>query len=329
MVLFYWAISKGSMANMTIIEKIGALVFLTIIVIVYLLEACIGLVYAINKLRGKLKVNPFVSKSALLIHLLATIGIICFLYGYFVEPYWIEVRTIEIKTEKLREAGFKLVHISDMHCDRKMRNEKRVVELVNAINPDVIVFTGDTINTPVALTTFKDTMKSLKAVIGKYAVLGNYDVWYWSDLDLFSDTGFKVLEQDVITIRKNNEVIQVSGLSVGNSKLYPQVLKSLSFDRFNLLLYHYPGLIEGLKDFNIDLYLAGHTHGGQVAMPLYGALVTLSKHGKKYESGKYIVGDTVLYVNRGIGMEGGFAPRVRFWARPEITVFNIVPEGSI
>ena len=55
-------------------------------------------------------------------------------------------------------------------------------------------------------------------------------------------------------------------------------------------------------------------------------MVTLSKYGKKYESGKYIVGDTVLYVNRGIGMEGGYAPRVRFWARPEITVFNIVSE---
>jgi len=311
---------------MTIIEKIGAMVFLAIIAIVYSLEVCFSLVYAINKLRGKLKVNPFVSKSALLIHLLATIGIICFLYGCFVEPYWIEVKTIEIKTEKLRETSFRLVHISDMHCDKKLRNEKRVVELVNAINPDVIVFTGDTINTSVALATFKDTMKSLKAVIGKFAVHGNYDVWYWSDLDLFSDTGFKVLEKDVVTIKKNNEVIQVSGLSVGNSELYPQVLKSLSSERFNVLLYHYPDLIEDLEDFNVDLYLAGHTHGGQVAMPLYGALVTLSKYGKKYEAGKYIVGDTLLYVNRGIGMEGGYTPRVRFWARPEITVFNIVSE---
>ncbi|MHC4084056.1 MAG: metallophosphoesterase [Planctomycetota bacterium] len=314
---------------MTIIEKIGALVFLAIIVIVYLLEVRISLVYAINKLRGKLKVNPFVSKSALLIHLIATIGIVCFLYGYFVEPYWIEVKRIEIKTEKLREVSFKLVHISDMHCDKKVRNEKRVVELVNALNPDVIVFTGDTINMPVALATFKDTMKSLNATIGKFAVPGNYDVWYWSGLDLFSDTGFKVLEQDVVTIKKHNEVIQVSGLSVGNSELYPQVLKSVSSERFNVLLYHYPDLIEDLEDFNVDLYLAGHTHGGQVAMPLYGALVTLSKYGKKYESGKYVVGDTVLYINRGIGMEGSIAPRVRFLARPEITVINIVPERSI
>lgn len=311
---------------MTIIEIIGAMVFLAVIAIVYLLEIRFILVYAINKFRGKSKVNYFFNKYALLIHLLAIIGIICFLYGYFIEPYRIEVRTIEIKTKKLRETSFKIVHISDMHCDRKMRNEKTVVELVNAINPDVIAFTGDTINTPAALAAFKNTMRSLKADLGKFAVLGNFDVWYWSDRDLFSDTGFRVLKEDIVTIKKNNETIQISGLGVGYSELYLQMLRSLSAERFNILLYHYPDLAENLGDSNIDLYLAGHTHGGQVAVPLYGALVTLSKYGKKYESGKYIVGDTVLYVNRGIGMEGSYIPRVRFWARPEITIFNIMPE---
>jgi predicted MPP superfamily phosphohydrolase len=309
---------------MTIIEKIGALIFLGTIAIIYGMEILFFLVYVMSKLRGKLKVNPFITKVAVLIHFIAAIGVVCFLYGYFVEPYWIEVKTVEIKTEKLRQTSFKIVHISDMHCDRKIRAEKRVVELVNSIRPDVIVFTGDTINTPVALRTFKDTMKRLEANIGKFAVRGNFDVWYWSDLDLFSDTGFTVLEQDVVTIKKNNEEIQVFGLSFGCTELYPKVLKSTSVERFNVLLYHYPDLIENLGDFSIDLYLAGHTHGGQVAIPLYGALVTLSKYGKKYESGKYIVGDTILYVNRGIGMEAGYIPRVRFWARPEITVFNIV-----
>ncbi|MEJ2705392.1 MAG: hypothetical protein P8Z79_23375, partial [Sedimentisphaerales bacterium] len=85
-------------------------------------------------------------------------------------------------------------------------------------------------------------------------------------------------------------------------------------------------LIEDITDFPVDLYLAGHTHGGQVALPFYGALVTLSEYGKEYESGKYQVGTTTLYVNRGIGMEGGPVPRVRFWARPEITVFEVMPK---
>jgi predicted MPP superfamily phosphohydrolase len=73
----------------------------------------------------------------------------------------------------------------------------------------------------------------------------------------------------------------------------------------------------------IDLYLAGHTHGGQVALPFYGALITLSKTGKKYESGLHHLSNTYMYTNRGIGMEGGKAPRVRFCARPEVTVIDI------
>ena len=92
-----------------------------------------------------------------------------------------------------------------------------------------------------------------------------------------------------------------------------------------MLLYHYPDMIEEAAGPKLDLYLCGHTHGGQVALPLYGAMITLARHGKKYESGRYTVGGTTLYVNRGIGMEGGRVPRVRFCARPEITVLDIVP----
>ena len=117
----------------------------------------------------------------------------------------------------------------------------------------------------------------------------------------------------------------MAGIGIRGSGFLLQVTKGLSAERFGVLLHHYPDLIEEPAVSKVDLYLTGHTHGGQVALPLYGALITLSKHGKRYEAGKYVVGDTILYVNRGIGMEGGRVPRVRFWARPEITVFDIVP----
>jgi predicted MPP superfamily phosphohydrolase len=73
----------------------------------------------------------------------------------------------------------------------------------------------------------------------------------------------------------------------------------------------------------VDPYLAGHTHGGQVALPFYGALATLSAFGKEFESGLHRVADTWEYTNRGIGMEGGAAPRMRFAARPEVTVIEV------
>jgi len=94
---------------------------------------------------------------------------------------------------------------------------------------------------------------------------------------------------------------------------------------FSLLLYHYPDILGEAATRHIDLYCAGHTHGGQVALPLYGALVTLSQFGKRYEAGLYRQTETWMYVNRGIGMEGGYAPRVRFWSAPELTVIDISP----
>src|SRR4030095_12196171 len=91
---------------------------------------------------------------------------------------------------------------------------------------------------------------------------------------------------------------------------------------------HYPDLIKEVASLKVDLYCAGHTHGGQVALPLYGALITFSKYGKQYEAGLYHEGETWLYVNRGVGCEGGNAPRVRSWARPEVTVIEVSPNGS-
>jgi predicted MPP superfamily phosphohydrolase len=90
-----------------------------------------------------------------------------------------------------------------------------------------------------------------------------------------------------------------------------------------VFLHHYPDEIYEVAKQQVDLYCAGHTHGGQVALPIYGALITFSRFGKRFESGLYKVEDTHLYVNRGIGMDGGFAPRVRFCARPEVTVIDI------
>ncbi len=310
---------------MTIVEKIAVSTFLGMVVFVYWMEFRFVFVFALNKIKGRRGANPLVRKYALIIHCLAVGGVSCFLYGYFVEPYRIEVTTIEIQTDKLRETSFRIVQISDTHCDLKLRNEKRLVKLVNSVEPDVVVFTGDSINTPGALPAFKEMMCGLDAEVGKYAVRGNFDAWYWSRLDVFDATGFDVLDEKSVTVVKGAESIRISGLGVGHSELCSQVLNDVSAEQFSVLLYHYPDLIEEVGDLKVDLYLAGHTHGGQVALPLYGALVTLSKHGKKYEAGKYVVGGTILYVNRGIGMEGGRTPRVRFWARPEITVFDIVP----
>jgi len=99
-----------------------------------------------------------------------------------------------------------------------------------------------------------------------------------------------------------------------------QAMENALQDTFTLLLYHSPDLIEGAAAHEIDLYLAGHTHGGQIRLPLFGALFTASTYGKRYEMGRYQMGDTTLYVSRGLGMEGMGAPRARFLCPPEVVL---------
>ena len=312
---------------MLISEIITLAIFLFVIAAVYILELFFLAVFAIYKFRMRRRTNILRTKFAVLVHILAIIGVICYLYGHFIEPYRIEVKIIPIRTEKLKQTSFRIVQISDLHCDKKARNEEAVVELVNKLEPDVIVFTGDAVNTPTALPRFKNTMNNLKASIGKFAVYGNWETRHWIGLDYYSGTGFEMLDLETIELTKNGEILSVSGLNCDRWKDVKRWLRGFSPERFNIFLYHHSALAEEIGDNNIDLYLSGHTHGGQVALPFYGALITLSKTGKKYESGMYIVEKMKLYVNRGIGMEPLPAPQVRFLARPEISVFDIGPEN--
>jgi predicted MPP superfamily phosphohydrolase len=89
------------------------------------------------------------------------------------------------------------------------------------------------------------------------------------------------------------------------------------------LLYHTPDLAPEAAEAGIDLQLSGHTHGGQVRLPFFGALFAGSLYGKRYEVGRLSEGALTLYVTRGIGMEGKGAPRVRFLSPPEITLWEL------
>ena len=310
---------------MPIREFISLSIFLALVLAVYIKEGQLITGLIIHKLRRKQGPSGFLGKPAVAIHLLALAGFLCFLYGLLIEPYWIEVKTVNIRTDKLSHTALRIVQISDLHSDQRPTNEKKVVELVNSLKPDIIVFTGDTANTAKGLPVFKEAMKDLKAGMGKFCVTGNYDYWFLRGLDLFGGTGFAPTNRRNIKLVKDGEVFYISGLDFNQNIWWYDTLKNVPPGQYSIFLCHKSDLVEDIKGANVDLYLAGHTHGGQVALPFYGAIVTFTKYGKKYEAGEYKVGDTVLYVNRGLGTEGKFGLRIRFLARPEITVFDIRP----
>jgi uncharacterized protein len=314
---------------MTPQERYGLIVVFSIIAAVYIF-AFGGLIRFLLEKFGLIKSKPSIFQIWFrrIFFGLAMFGFGCFAYAYFIEPYWLSVRNIEIKSAKLPKDGgrIRLVHISDIHSDAKARLEEKLPAAISEQKPDLIVFSGDSLNSPEGLEVFRKCLTEISKIAPTFVVRGNWDVWYWNNQNLFGETGARQLNAAVERIEINGIPIWLSGVFVESEGKLAETLGQISKNEFSVFLFHYPDLIEEVSRAEIDLYCAGHTHGGQVAMPFYGALVTLSKFGKKYEGGTYQVDKTWLNVNRGIGMEGGTTPRVRFWARPEITVIDIIPE---
>jgi predicted MPP superfamily phosphohydrolase len=309
-------------------EDFRILLFLGFVAIVYVLAASV----LVRMLLQRFGVGtPSNSRGQVLfrraILTFAGVGILCFAYGYFIEPYRLAVSHVSIRSAKLPRGSrpIRIVHISDIHSDPKVRLERRLPQAIAAERPDIIVFTGDSINSPAGLPVFRECITELAKIAPTFVVKGNWDAWYWNRLDLFSGTGVNELNGTSFRAEVRGVPIWVAGVAVENEEALESTLSSIPASEFKVFLYHYPDLIKEVAG-RVDLYCAGHTHGGQVALPLYGALITFSKYGKKYEAGLYREGETWLYVNRGIGMEGGPAPRVRFWARPEVTVIEVSPE---
>jgi predicted MPP superfamily phosphohydrolase len=293
--------------------------FIAAIALVYLMAAAFGIHALLRR-----SISPrmrWVRRSVLA---LAVLGVGCFAYAWRIEPFWLDVTHTRVATAKLTRP-IRVVQISDVHCDPDPRLEDRLPDAIAAERPDIIVFTGDALNEPRGLDRFRALMKRLAAIAPTYAVRGNWDVWFWSGLDLFGGTGVIELTDTAVRAPLAGAEVWIAGVPVGHERNIPRVLTIPPPGALSVLLFHYPDEIEPASAAGADLYLAGHTHGGQVALPWYGALITYSRFDKRFESGRYQVGPTTLYVNRGIGMEGGHAPRIRFWARPEVSVIELVP----
>lgn len=254
---------------------------------------------------------------------LAGAGVLCIAYARVIEPYWLDVAHVRTESKRWRGEPLRIVHLSDLHCDPVARLEERLPDAARAARPDVIVFTGDALNSPDGLPVFRRLMRELSAIAPTVAVRGNWDVWYWSKLELFDGTDAREVANSAVVLSVRGQQVWIGGLTVGREAALPALMASAPSDALRVLLHHYPDEVLNAAGEGADLYLAGHTHGGQVALPFYGALATLSRFGKRFESGLYRIGDMSAYVSRGVGMEGGAAPRVRFFARPELAVLEV------
>lgn len=314
------------MITLTLREQVSLLLFAAVIFAICGLEIVILARSIHRRSRGRSARSILLARSAMAVHVLVVLMFGCLLYAYFVEPRWIDVHTMTLHTPKLKAAAFRIVQISDLHCDEKPRNEERAIEIINGLKPDIVVATGDYLNHAAGLPRLRQTLSRLEAPLGKFAVTGNFEVYHWPKLDVLAESAFRVLDRETVIVTKGDDAIAITGMGYVRSDAPREPIRGFSDDRFDVFLFHTPDLVEDLSHCGVDLYLCGHTHGGQIALPGYGAVITFSKFGKKYESGMHRVGDTVLYVNRGLGMEPRPAPQMRFFARPQIVVVDVRPE---
>jgi uncharacterized protein len=256
--------------------------------------------------------------------------------GLYVEPFRLTVTEVRQEAPAfLPDRPLRVVQLSDLHVERVTIRERAMIEKVNELQPDIIVLTGDYINQeylddPVAMEAARSVLSQLSAPNGVYAISGSTDSPQLMSTLVSGLDNIRVLDNEVAPVPFPGGTLDLVGVSTnGDINLDRQMLIDLlaefPSDGYYVLLYHTPDLIETAVKHNVSLYFAGHTHGGQVRLPFYGALITFSDYGKKYEMGEYHVGPTTLYVSRGIGMEGLGLPRVRFLCPPEIVVVDLNP----
>jgi predicted MPP superfamily phosphohydrolase len=256
-------------------------------------------------------------------------GVLCLLYGFFVEPYWLEVTHISVATSKLPRGAqpIRIVHISDLHMARKVRLEPRLPGVIAAQHPDLIVFTGDAMNSSWALGRFKQFLLTMNDIAPVFLVRGNQDGGpFLEPKNIYFGTRAHELqdnEPQTIAIRGTELWLRGAHYNGIGPHLTPAAPPP-SPQAFTIFLSHSVEYLPDVVDQGMELYLCGHSHGGQIALPFYGALITYARFDKQYEAGRYQVNGTTLYVNRGIGFAKWPQPEARFFARPEITVIDLV-----
>jgi len=245
-------------------------------------------------------------------------------YAFRVEPECVAETRLRITASRLIGPPLVIAHLSDLHIDPDSAPRlEKVLALVGAARPHLVVLTGDYLNRgPRDGALLRRFARELCAEAPVYAVWGNWDSE--TTTRLLSEAGVTVLRDRAVVAR---EGLVVAGIDFSSTDALPRLLGAPRAP-CSVVLSHSPHRFPQAAQLGADLYLCGHTHGGQVRLPLLGTLCPFYGLVGKYQAGVYREGGTTMYVNRGVGMEGMGAPRLRFCCSPEAAILTLTPAGG-
>lgn len=250
--------------------------------------------------------------------------------GLITKEYKIETADISNSFD-----GIKIVHFSDLHYKRIINKDrtKEIVDEINLINPDIVIFTGDLIDKDfdVSDEDIEDLtllLNNINSKYGKYAIIGNHDYVRDDDIlnDIYNNSSFVLLKNSYDVIYGDN-----------NDKLFIGGVDTYSYDKadidktmeyfednedidYKIILVHEPDYIDTITSkYNVNLVLAGHSHNGQINIPFIKEMF-LPYGSNKYYENYYIVNDTPLYVSSGIGES---RINFRLFNKPSINFYRI------
>lgn len=268
------------------------------------------------------------------------------LYASLYEPNAVRLNTVHLTSAKLTSSDrMKIVHLSDLHITRLGIRERHALRLIKSASPDIILLTGDFLGRPTAAAQVQKFVSQLRAKEGVFAVPSDGDARN-NVFNLLEGTGVRLLQNEGLSIEPRGlrahttrqGTVVGSGVHpalppvriVGLREEKPNARRALAganAEEFTVVMSHSPWTLHSVP--SADLFLAGQNHGGQIGVsPLRESFISHLGGDPAYPGGLYREGNLTMYVSRGVGMEGNDAPRIRFLARPEVTLIVVRGEGT-
>lgn len=305
-------------------EKASALAIALVLLVTSLLSGLIGIVTD----------RIDIAHSLAFLSMIGMTGLV--FYSTWIEPFNLRVTRETLTSRKLQPGkSVRVLHLGDLHLEHITPRERHLNRMIETLQPDLIVFSGDFVNLsntydPATFNEIREIISEWRAPLGVYCVPGTYTVEPLERVREFTQRldNLRLLTDEQLTIQTDAGPLHLIGMVTRHilerdQRTFARLMSGAPSGVFTLLLTHAPDVAPDANTAGVDLYVCGHTHGGQIRLPLIGALFSGSHLGKQFVMGRYDLGQTTLYTSRGIGLEGLGAPRARFLCPPEIIAWEI------